>query len=220
MAVTLGEEIALLSLDDESGATKERASAAWAVAGGILLELTMAGRVTVTGERLAVVDTTPTGDTLLDGRLRLLAEWTRSNRGRKVTDWLAKDQSKATQATVESLCERGLVVEERHRVLGLFPVRRYPEADGSVERELRERLASAVLEGAQPDERTSGLVALLHAARLHHLAFPELPRKQVEARMAEIAEGQWAGDGVREAIRNMQAALVAITVVTAATAAL
>ncbi|MEV3990480.1 GPP34 family phosphoprotein [Streptomyces sp. NPDC049837] len=220
MAVTLGEEIALLSLDDESGAAKERSSAGWAVAGGILLELAMAGRVSVTDGRLAVTDPTPTGNALLDGRLAQLDEWTRRKSRRKVADWLTKDQSKAVTATVESLCERGLVVEEESRVLGLFPVRRYPEADGSVERELRERLASVVLHGTEPDDRTGGLIALLHAAKLYRLAFPELPRKQVQARMAELAEGQWAGDGVREAIRNMQAAMVAITVVTATTVVL
>ncbi|MFI6103659.1 GPP34 family phosphoprotein [Streptomyces sp. NPDC051310] len=217
MAVTLAEEIALLSLDDESGAAKERSSAGWAVAGGILLELVLAERLTVADGRLTVADATPTGTALLDGRLAKLDEWTRRNGRRKVVDWLTKDQSTAVRATVESLCERGLVTEERHRALGLFPVRRYPEADGSVERELRERLASVVLEGTEPDDRTSGLIALLHAAKLHRLAFPELPRKQVRTRMAEIGEGQWAGDGVREAIRNMQAALAAITAVTAAT---
>ncbi|MFF8832470.1 GPP34 family phosphoprotein [Streptomyces sp. NPDC015131] len=217
MNVTLAEEITLLSLDDESGAAKDRASAGWAVAGGILLELAVAGRVSVTDGRLAVAGTEPTGDPLLDGRLAALEEWTRRKSPRKVTDWLTKDQSKAVGATVERLCERGLVAEERGRVLGLFPVRRYPEADGSVERELRDRLASVVLKGTEPDARTGGLVALLHAAKLHRLAFPDVPRKQVEPRMAEIAEGQWAGQGVRDAIRNMQAAMVAVTVVTTTT---
>ncbi|MEU6485188.1 GPP34 family phosphoprotein [Streptomyces sp. NPDC046887] len=216
MAVTLGEEIALLSLDDESGAAKERSSAGWAAASGALLELAMAERVSVAEGRLAVIDTSPTGTALLDGRLELLREWTAHKSPRKVTDWLTKDQSKAVAATVESLCGRGLVSEERSRVLGLFPVRRYPEADGSVERELRARLESVVLDGAEPDVRTGGLVALLHAAKLHRIAFPGVDRGRVEPRMAEIAEGQWAGDGVREAIRNTQAAMVAVTATTVA----
>lgn len=221
MTVTLGEEIALLSLDDESGAAKERSSAGWAVAGGILLELAMADRVTARDGRLTVTDTTPTGTALLDGRLAQLDEWTRRRKSpRKVAEWLTKDQSKAVTATVRSLCERGLVAEEHNRVLGLFPVRRYPEADGSVERELRARLTSVVVHGTDPDDRTGGLVALLHAAKLHRLAFPGLPRKLVAPRMAQIADGQWAGDGVREAIRNMQAAVVAVTAVTATTTVL
>lgn len=37
--------------------------------------------------------------------------------------------------------------------------------------------------------------------------------------MAEIAEGQWAGNTVRDAIRNMQAAVATVTTVAAVTAA-
>ncbi|MEV4679458.1 GOLPH3/VPS74 family protein [Streptomyces kurssanovii] len=220
MAVTLGEEIMLLSLDDGSGAAKDRQSAGWAVAGGILLDLVMAGRVSVDDGRIRVTDQAPTGVALLDGRLEQLAAWAgRRRRSPKVTEWLTKDHSKAVTATIESLRERGLVAEEQHKVLGLFPVKRYPEADGAAERELRERLTAVVLEGSEPDDRTAGLVALIHSAKLHRIAFPDVPRKELTGRMSEISEGQWAGDSLRKAIRDMQAAMVAVTVMTAAAAA-
>lgn len=212
MAVTLGEEVALLSLDDESGAAKNRSAAGWAVAGGILLELAMAERVGVTDGRIVVSEATPTGIPLLDGRLEKLVAWTGRKGSGKVANWLTKDHPVAMRAAVESLCDRGLVVEERHRALGLFPVRRYREADGSVERELRGRLAGVVLGGGTPDPRTCGLVALLHAAELYGLAFPDTARTTVKPRMAEIAEGQWANTAVREAIRTMQAAVVTGTI--------
>ncbi|MBT2366410.1 GPP34 family phosphoprotein [Streptomyces sp. ISL-10] len=219
MTVTLAEEIMLLSLDDESGAAKDKASAAWAVAGGILLDLALAGRVAVADKRLRTVDPTPTDVPLLDERLRKITDWSANRRSAKVAAWLTKDQSKAPRATLDSLVSRGLVAEERRHALGIFPVRRYPEADGSVERELRGRLSGVVLHGGTPDDRTTGLIALLHGAKLHRIAFPDVPRKRVEARMAQIADGQWAGDGVREAIRDMQAAMVTVTVVTLAAAA-
>ncbi|MEK8144406.1 GPP34 family phosphoprotein [Streptomyces sp. M10(2022)] len=218
MPVTLGEEIMLLSLDDESGVAKERQAAGWAVAGGIVLELVMAGRLSVDGGRLAVTDRTPTGTGLLDDRLGLIDAWAAKKRNPpKVTDWLTKDYGKAVSATINSLRDRGLVSEEQRRVLGMFPVRRFPEADGATERELRDRLTALVLHNAAPDDRSAGLIALIHAAKLHRLAFPELPRKQVSPRMEEIADGQWAGDSVRTAIRNMQAAMAAVTVVTTMT---
>lgn len=102
-------------------------------------------------------------------------------------------------------------------MLGMFPVRRYPEADGTFERELRARLAAVVLDGEEPDTRTAGLIALIHSAKLHALAFPDRPRKEVAARMAEIADGQWAAESVRTAIRDTQAAMTAVTVVTTTT---
>ncbi|MER7951613.1 GPP34 family phosphoprotein [Streptomyces sp. NPDC096079] len=219
MAVTLAEEIMLLSLDDVSGAARERQSAAWAVAGGILLDLVLAERVTVEEGRLRVTDGTPTEEPLLDERLRRIAEWAgRRRRDPKVTEWLTKDQAKTVGATTESLRARGLVRAEQHRVLGLFPVTRYPEADGTTERELRSRLRAVVLDGAEPDARTAGLLALVHGAKLHRLAFPDVPRKEIAPRLDEIAAGQWAAEGVRQAVRDMQAAMVAVMTVTVLTA--
>lgn len=214
MGITLAEEIMLLSLDDESGSAKQRQAAGWAVAGGILLELVLAGKVAVEGKHLELVDTTPTGDSLLDSRTALIGTWMRGRRKRRVTEWLTKDQSKAVAAALECLCERGVVVEEKHKALGVFPIRRYPEADAAVERELRDRLRVVVLEGAEPDTRTAGLIALIHSAKLHRLAFPDGHRKEIAARMEEVATGQWAAESVRSAIRDMQAAMVAVTVVT------
>ncbi|MEU6626785.1 GPP34 family phosphoprotein [Streptomyces parvus] len=215
MTVSLGEEIMLLSLDDETGAPKGESAARWGVAAGMLLELVMAGRVTVKGGRVEVFDPTPTGDALLDGRLGRLTRWVHeTSSSRKVVAWLTRDHAKGSQDVVDSLVARGLVTEEKHRALGVFPVRRYPEADGTVERELRARLAAVVLGGAEPDARTSALVALVHATGMHRQAFPDLPKKQVAPRMAEIAEGHWVGVSVGEAIRDLQAAISAVTVVT------
>ncbi|MCQ0024709.1 GPP34 family phosphoprotein [Streptomyces somaliensis DSM 40738] len=218
MSVTLGEEVMLLSLDD-AGVVKDRASTRWAVAGGALLELAMRYRVQVASGRLGVTDTSSTGEELLDERLRRLSDWVHRHRSGRVAEWLAKDQAATVRATVRSLHERGLVTEEGHRALGLFAVRRYPEADGTVERELRERLARVVLRGARPDDRTSALVALLHGARLYDIAFPSVPRKEVEPRMAVIAEGRWAAAGARRVIRDMGATVASVTAVTDAPSA-
>ncbi|MFF4925315.1 GPP34 family phosphoprotein [Kitasatospora sp. NPDC001261] len=216
MHVTLAEELMLLSLDDESGVAKDAATAAWAAAGGILAELVLAERVAIEEGRLTVTDRTPTGEPLVDGRLARLDEWAAGRRSgkAKAADWLTRDRSTVVADTVARLCERGLVVEERRRALGIFPVRRYPEADGGAERELRARLAAVVLDGAEPDLRTAALAALLHGSRLHGLAFPELPRKQVEPRFAEIAAGDGAADSVREAIRAVQLTMAAVTIAT------
>lgn len=61
MSITLAEEIMLLSLDDESGAARQRQSAGWAVAGALLLELVLAERVSVAGKYLELSSTEPTG---------------------------------------------------------------------------------------------------------------------------------------------------------------
>lgn len=213
--MTLGEEIVLLSLDDESGAMRKRQACQWAVAGGIVLELVLAGRVSVDRGRLSVVDATPTGVRLVDDRLGMIDAWAAGKkRPPKVTDWLTRDYRKVLDATVESLRGRGLVGLERDTVLGVFPVRRFAVADGTVKREVRARLEDMVLRHAEPDARSAGLVALLHGAKLHSLAFPDRPGKEVLPRMREISEGHWAGESVRRAIKEMHMAMTAVSMAT------
>uniref|UniRef100_A0AAU2JZB2 GPP34 family phosphoprotein n=1 Tax=Streptomyces sp. NBC_00049 TaxID=2903617 RepID=A0AAU2JZB2_9ACTN len=219
MGITLAEEIVLLSLDDGSGVARQRQSAGWAAAGAILLELVMAERVVVAGKHLELRDTSSTGEQLLDDRVLLIKAWLRGRAKGRVTDWLTKDHAKAVGAVLRRLVERGLVAEEVTKVLGMFPQRRYPEVDGAVERALRERLRVVVLDGAEPDERTAGLIALIHSAKLHRLAFPDRRPSSVAPRTAEIAAGQWAAESVRSAIRDVQAAMVTMTVVTTVTVA-
>ncbi|MFE2851821.1 GPP34 family phosphoprotein [Streptomyces lavendulae] len=218
MAITLAEEVVLLSLDGASGAARQRQSAGWAAAGGILLELVMAERVSVSGTYLELRSTAPTGERLLDGRILMIESWLGGRSKRRVTDWLTKDYARAVGAALDGLAERGIVGAGEHKVLGMFPQRRHPLTDAAVERELRDRLGAVVLEGGDPDGRTAGLIALLHAAGLHRIAFPGRPPRLVAPRMGEIAAGQWAGEGVRAAIRDMHAAVAAVTVVMTAAA--
>ncbi|MFI6940220.1 GPP34 family phosphoprotein [Streptomyces sp. NPDC050418] len=217
-AVTLAEEAMLLALDDDSGATGQKDSAAWAVAGGILLELVLAGRVAIDNKLIVMVDTTPTGEPLIDAPLAALPGWigNRAERKRHIVYWLTKEKEKVIAPTIERLVARGVLVEQKRKAMGLFPVRRYPEADARVEAELRERLNAVVLGGAEPDTRTAGLVALVHASKLHASAFPGRRAKDLAPRMEQVADGQWAGDSVREAIRDMTLVMASATAATIA----
>lgn len=205
----------LLSLDDDSGAAKERGNVGWAAGGGVLVELTLTGRIDIEDDRVTVRDAQPTGVPYLDEHLAHIKEHGRSW---KVQDCLRAVAKEAAAGATQALVDRGVLREEKKRVLGLFPTRRYPEVDGAGEEEVRHRLDRVVIDGADPDERTAALVALLHGARLRGLAFPQREgRKQIEARMAEIAEGQWVQPAVRRAIDQAHAAMTAIIVATATT---
>jgi hypothetical protein len=210
--LTLSEEVMLLSLDDESGATKAQTNIGWAAAGGVLVELTLAGRIDVAEDRVTVVDPAPTGMPHLDGQLARIAD---QGRPVAVKDCLRRAAKDAADGATQALVDRGLLREEKKRILGLFPVHRYPEVDGAGEAELRRRLTRVVVEGAEPDERTASLVALLHGARLRGLAFPQREgRKEIEARMARIADGQWVQPAVRRAIEQAQQVMMAVIVST------
>ncbi|GAA1538186.1 hypothetical protein GCM10009730_54310 [Streptomyces albidochromogenes] len=206
MDSTLGEQIMLLSLDDDTGVGQETTRTGLAVTGAALVELALAGRIAVTKGEVVVVDAAPVGEPALDAVLVALAG---REKPRKARAWIELLQKDAVRAVRERLLERGLVREEKARVWGIFPERRYPEADGSVERDLRGTLDAVVQGGAAPDERTVVLLALLHGAGLQKLAFPEASAKALDRRLTELTEGQWSAAVVREAVVAVQAATVA-----------
>lgn len=213
---TLGEQLLLLSLDDESGAEKESTNVAFAIAAASLVELALAGRVEVDGDHVTVRDRTPLGDPTLDAALADIAGWNKS-KPRKTKGWIEHLKRGAVAGTTKNLVAKGLVREEKKKVLGLFPVTRYPEADGSVETALRQRLDEVVMRGAAADERTAGLVALLHGAKLQGLLYKKPELKTAKANMEEIAHGEWAAPAVRQVVKAAEDALMTIVVVTTVT---
>ncbi|MFJ7770126.1 GPP34 family phosphoprotein [Streptomyces sp. NPDC097107] len=211
---TLGEQLLLISLDDESGTAKESAKVAPAIAAASLVELALAGRIDVSDDKVTVLDATPLGEPALDAALEAVAG---KDRPGSTKDWINRLRTDAVARANTGLIGKGLVREERKKVLGLFPVRRYPEADGSVEAAVRQRLDAVVLSGAAPDERTASLVALLHGAKLHRLAFPGADARRVEAAMESVSRGQWSATAVRHVVKAAEDALTAIIAVTVAT---
>ncbi|WP_119293708.1 GPP34 family phosphoprotein [Streptomyces sp. YIM 130001] len=205
--LTLPEEFMLIALDDESGGGKTRPGIDYAVAGMALVQLALDHRVEVReDDTVSVLDPAASGVPVLDS---VLAKAAGERDGVKVKTLLRRCRRGAVDGTLESLVARGALKKRTSRVLGLLPLTRYPEADGSAEREVRERLSAVVLGGAEPDERTAALVSVLHAARLRGKAFPDADRKQVNKRMDEVSEGQWIEPVVRQAVRRTRAAIIA-----------
>jgi len=70
--LTLADEIIVLMLRDDTGAINpaRAASANIAIAGGLLMELSLLGRIDTDLTSLFVVDPSPVGDELLDHALR------------------------------------------------------------------------------------------------------------------------------------------------------
>ncbi|MEU1877606.1 GPP34 family phosphoprotein, partial [Streptosporangium sp. NPDC020072] len=199
---TIAEEILLLAYDEAEGRLLTSSIELDAALGGSLLaELAVNGRIDLADRKVTVLDPTPLGERELDATLALIAAETRR---RKADWWVRKLYSSGVRKRLLSgLAERGVLDERRHKVLGLFPSTRYPERDPRIEREIRQRIGD-VLTGAEPDERSAVLIAVLHAAKIDRKAFPGADK----ARIKEITEGRWAADAVARSIAAVNAAVV------------
>jgi hypothetical protein len=214
----IAEDLALLLYDDVSGKPITGSPGLdYALAGAVLIELTLLGKVDIAeaGEsvkagRLKVLDTRPTGDAILDERLTLLA----SKPGARPKDLMRKLSSNLRYQVLARLAERGVLEQDKGKVLGLFPVTRWPAKDARHEAEVRTGLDNVLKLGTQPDERTAALIALLSALNtVPKVVTGVVDKKALKQRAKEISESEWAATAVRKAVQEVQAAVTAAIVV-------
>ena len=214
---TLAEDLLLLLLDDTTGKPQVNSvSLDYALAGAVLAELAMAGRIEVVstggffgGRKVSVVNAAPTGDDIADAALQLAGVKPRG--AERLVPKLSKGLRKQL---LERLEQRGILHRESARVLGIFPRDRWPTADvSSEERALRQRLHDVLVVGMTPDERTAAIAAMLAAVDQAHKLFDadRVERKAVKARAKSLAEGNWTAAAVRKAVQAAHSSTAAAT---------
>ncbi|WP_433436065.1 GOLPH3/VPS74 family protein [Nonomuraea sp. CA-141351] len=213
MTVTIAEEVLLLAYSEDGMPLITWTQLDPALAGAILAELAIRGRVELSDEKVTLKDASPLGDAELDAALARIAS--ESTDGKPVW-WIQQLRSAELRGRLLSrLAESGVLSEQREKAI-IFTTTRWPETDPSVKGEVRDRVHS-VLAGADPDARTAALIAIAHAAKLDRRVFPEAS----EQRINEIVTGAWAGDAVARTVISLQAAATAASaaVIAATTAA-
>lgn len=181
--LSLPEEIVLLTLDDATGRPigRQGIAASIALAGAVLMELALAGRVDTDRHRLDVLDDAPTGDAVLDAGLPLL-RGAPDSRGALML--LAREETGLRPRVLEALLARGLLRRADGRVLLVFPERRYLKPEDRPEpREVLARLTRSIATDDIPEPREALLLGLARATALLPLL---LPHELLAARQERI----------------------------------
>ncbi|TCC60368.1 GPP34 family phosphoprotein [Kribbella pittospori] len=221
----IAEDLLLLLYDDETGKPITGSPGLdYSLAGAVLIELTLLGKIdiTVAGDgdkpgRLKVLDSSPTGDAVLDERLAFIAD----KPGKRPKDQIGRLSKKLRDQLLAQLAPRGVLEADEGKVLGLFPVTRWPAKDARHEAQVRAALESVLKVGTTPDERTGALIALLSALNVvPKVVTDAVDKKALKQRAKQLAESDWASDAVKKAVSEMQAAVTTAIIVasTAATA--
>ena len=220
----LAEDLLLLVTDDASGRLSAPAEQVDAGLGGAnLVELTLLNKVDLSGEqdpgkpgRIIVRDPSPAGDAVLDSALEILS----ARQGKRPSTVIGPLSKNLRRTLYQRLADRGVVRAERNRIFGVFPVHRWPAQDASDEAEVRRLMTQALVQDEAPDARTAALIALAHAVGcVDKIVDPRqhgLSRRQLRARAAQIAKGNWASAAVRKAIEEMMAAVIVTITATGA----
>lgn len=207
MPLSMPEEILLLMLDDESGRLMERAapSGDYAVAGAILAELALSGRIDTDPKRLYIANPAPTGDKMLDDVLATIVASPEQGDSRYWIETLAADADRFREVLFERLVKKGILKRIEGRFLWVFPERRYPVVDDKEEREVKARIFGVLFNDDIPDPRDSMLIGLCRAAGLFSLILSPQELDRVQPRIDAVADLEELNRSLADAIREIYA---------------
>jgi Golgi phosphoprotein 3 len=207
--LTLADEIVVLMLDDPTGEVRLdcRAVADIAIAGGLLMELALRGRIDTDLQSLFLVDAAPVGDELLDLVLREVAAapvpkpstWWIEQLGSRQGGWL--DQILAR------LVGAGVLREEDRTFLWVFSKRAYPPVSGREEREAKGRLLSVLFSDDIPDPRDTLLLGLADACGVLSLILTEAEVAKAARRIAQVVSLEEIGRAVAAVTTDIRVAM-------------
>jgi hypothetical protein len=205
----LYEELFLLSINDAKGELVGASSSylPYGLAGAILAELALQGKVQLADNRLAVLDAHPTGDELLDDALAAIAA---SDKPRKLTHWInVASGNKLQKRVVQRLVAQNAIRVEKKRFLWVIPYEAYPEQDASAKYWVKQALRGVVLGGEKPEPHTIALLSLLRACRLLNLIFTKDERKAAGQKIDALASADLFGEAVAETVAAVDNAAAA-----------
>jgi golgi phosphoprotein 3 len=209
--LTLADEIVVLMLHDDSGAIRSACAgvANIAIAGGILMELALLGRIDTDLTSLFIVDPSPVGDKLLDPALQQIA----AEPHRHTSGWwierLGLHNGDLSVRVLGRLVEAGILRVEDQQFLWVFSRRAYPPSSGREEREAKARLTSVIFDSTLPTPRDTLLLSLADSAGILDQMLTSKELSKVSKRIAEVVALEEISRSVRAVASSRRMALAA-----------
>ncbi len=208
--MTFAEELILLLLDESTGyfAPVPEWRMSCALAGGVLLDLSLKNRIDSDLETLSLLDAAPLGDDILDPTLLEIASEgeVRHSPQYWVERIAIKHASAVSDLAFERLTKHGILDAHSGGFWSLSSKvsRRghYPLRDGVATEEIKTRIARILLTDELPDPRDLAIIGLLHSCGgMRVLLEPEeleeaMPRIELFSNMDVI------GRGIRSAVQS------------------
>ncbi len=218
----LHEEVLLLALRNEEGTAPFGSNYAFSLAAAVIAELMLNRRIRIADKKRSLIEMTdalPVGDSILDDCLERIVK---ARRRARIETWVNRFVAlRLTDRVARSLCRKGVLKANEDRILWIFKRRIYPELNPEPERNLIERLRSAIFTDQKDiSPRTAALLSLARPTGLLEMAFDRNDLKKRQDRLAKVCNGLVLGQATSESIEAAQQAAMIAASVAASTVAI
>ncbi|HTS25670.1 MAG TPA: GPP34 family phosphoprotein [Bryobacteraceae bacterium] len=207
--LTMLEEVVLLAVDEKTGqlrSTREFGTA-YALVGAVFFDLALARKIDTDTDSIRVVDTTPTGSTMLD---RVLAEMAARPELTTVRAWIEElflRRQDLEGEALASLIERGILRHEVSKRLWVIDVERFPMINNRHQQHVKLRLAQAILTDEIPDTRDIMLVSIAEQCGLLDYVLSSAELANRKPRIETLCNLETISRKVNAAILNLDGGL-------------
>ena len=202
--ISLVDELVLFLINEESGYFHQISG--WklhcALAGAVLADLSMTSRIDTDLASLFVVDSTDTGDPVLDSALKEIGQEPTQRNAQFWIERLSPRAESIIDTTLARLTERGIVTEHQG---GFWTISRttwhtqsYSSDDGDETEFVKTRLSKVIFDNEIPDPRDILLISLIHTCDVFRFVFTL--DEAAEERIVSISNMDVLGRAIAEAI--------------------
>lgn len=202
------EEVVLLAVDEAGQLEPGREfGMAYALVGAVFFDLALARKIDTDTEEIQIMDATATGNPIWD---RVLAEMRDRPEIKTVRDWIEamfRRNDDLEGEALATLIRHGILRHEKSKRLWIIDVERFPLADKQPQREVKERLARAVLTDRIPDTRDIMLVSIAEACGLLRCVLREDQLARQRARIEMLCNLETISRKVVAALAGLDSSL-------------
>jgi hypothetical protein len=205
-ALPVADEVFLVGHDEYSGkCIANQAVLGCGLAGGVLIEMMLAGRIALLDGRIVVRDARPYAERVTDAALTEMLKRRDTFPPRSWVEYLCGD---VRDIVGERLEAAGMIRREQGRGLTLRSVVRFRAVDAVEAAGPRVRLRYMLDQGQPLDMPTALLAALVRATELEHILLLQASRQQVRDMLTRIVDA--LPPDLRAVVAAVDAAVAAV----------
>ena len=204
----LAEEFLLLLLNEETGyfAAVPEWKMSCALAGAVLMDLALENRIDSDLESIVLIDSSPTGDELLDPVLNEIVSDTHSRGPQFWVERIARRAHAISDTAFDRLVEQGILDFDSGGFWTLSKkvsrTGRYPLVDGTSRSEIKGRITRVLLTEELPDPRDIAIVGLLRSCGGVRTLLDEEEFELAEKRIELLSKMDLIGRSIGQAVQS------------------
>ena len=202
------EEILLMLLDEKTGyfIPIPEWKMSCVLAGGVLMDLALDNRIDTDIKTLTLIDSTPTGDEILDPVLKEIQQETEPHSPQFWVERIARHADEINTKALDRLSQSGILDADAGGFWSLSSkvtrTGRYPLVDGRTGEEIKSRIMRTLLDQEIPDPRDIAIIGLMHSCGGLRVMFEPEEYELAEERIELLSNMDLIGQNIGAAVHG------------------